>query len=72
MDPQLTSDGQPYAPLRYQELVKQRYIISNRCNTSYIEVGEMTPTERNLILGYIQDEIRKENQIVKDTQKLGR
>lgn len=64
MDQQLTSDGKPYSPIRYKELVTERYYISKNTNISYMDTGQMTPVERRYILEYIQDEIKqlKENQ----------
>lgn len=58
----MTEDGKPYGPFRYKEIVKERYIISKRCNTSYTDVGDMTPREKNYLLEFIADEIQKEEE----------
>lgn len=56
MDPKLTKDGQPYGPYRYKEIVQERYFISKNINTSYNDIGKITPTEREYILKFIVDE----------------
>ena len=59
MDPQLTRDGKPFGPIRYEELVKERYLISKMINTSYRDTGKLTPLERKYIVKYIVDEWNK-------------
>ena len=56
MVPQLTSDGKPYGPARYKRLVEECYYISKNCNTSYLDVLQMTPLEKDYILSFIQKE----------------
>ena len=63
MDPQLTSSGKPYAPLRYKEIVNERYLITKYTHTSYLDIGSITPTERNYLLEMIKNDIDKENEI---------
>ena len=70
----MTSDGKPYGPIRYEELVKYRYIISKNCNTSYLDAGKLTPTERDYILGYLVDEAKRREEMRKkfeDNNKKG-
>ena len=62
MDPQKTRDGKPYGPIRYEELVKERYLISKIINTSYVDTGKLTPIERKYILNYIIEEFNKEKE----------
>lgn len=59
MDPQLTKDGKPYGPVRYEEIVKERYIISKSIHTSYNELGKITPTERRYIINYLLEESKQ-------------
>lgn len=68
MDPQKTRDGKPYGPARYEELVKERYVISSVTHTSYNEVGQMTPTERNYIIKYIIDERERQKEQLKEIE----
>ena len=53
MDPTLTNDGQPYGPTKYKELVRNNYLISKNCNTSYTDVLQLTPRERDYIIEFI-------------------
>lgn len=59
MDPPLTSDGKPYGPARYKDIVQERYLIAKSTNTSYIDTGKITPLEKKYILGFIKEEIDK-------------
>lgn len=65
MDPQLTKDGKPYGPCRYKELVKERYLISKAMNTSYNDIGKITPLERQYIIEFIIEERKKEEELLK-------
>ena len=63
LDPLLTSDGKPYAPTRYAEIVEERYLISKFIHTSYGDLSEVTPLERKYLLQYIKRDIERENEI---------
>lgn len=69
LDPQKTSDGRPYGPIRYEQLVKERYLISKIIHTSYIDTGKLTPTERNYILKYMVDEANQQKERMKEIQE---
>jgi len=56
----LTSDGKPYAPVRFREISKEKYLISKYCHTSYSDVDKISPTERGFLLEFIYEEIKKE------------
>lgn len=60
MDPILTSDGQPFGPVRYRDIAKERYLISKHTHTSYEESGKITPTEREYLLEFIWEDLKKE------------
>ena len=62
LDPTLTSDGKPFAPHRFKEITKERYLISKYCNTSYKDLDKVSPTERAYLLEFIYDELQKEQQ----------
>ena len=68
LDPQLTSDGKPYGPVRYQQIVKECYIVSKNSNTSYSDVLQMTPTEREAILSYISEEFKKTQDMIEQNR----
>lgn len=59
MDPQKTIDGKPYGPFRYKEIVRERYIISKHINTSYSDLGQITPIEREYLIEFITDDLMK-------------
>lgn len=63
LDPVLTSDELLYAPERFKQIVRERYEISKRINTSYNDLGKITPRERNLLLEFIKSDIEHENKI---------
>ena len=61
MDPQLTDDGKPYGPHRFKEIVRERYLISRESNTSYTDLGQITPAERGYLIEFIADDINAKN-----------
>lgn len=69
MDPQLTKEGKPYGPHRFKELVRERYLISKNINTSYNDIGRITPKEREYIIQFIADEIKRSKELI-DQQKM--
>lgn len=69
MDPQFTKDNKPYGPFRYKEIVKERYLISKTINTSYNEIGQITPTERRYILEFIAEEVQKSKEIIEERKR---
>ena len=68
----MTSDGKPYAPVRYAEIVEERYLISKFIHTSYGDLAHVTPLERKYLLEYIKRDIERENEVKRkalDNQK---
>ena len=63
LDPALDSEGNPYGPTRYRQIVKERFLISKHCNTSYNDVGEMTPTERIYLLQLISEDLERAKEL---------
>jgi hypothetical protein len=63
LDPQLTSDGKPYGPARFEQIVEECYAISTRIHTSYTELLKITPLERTYLLKFIQRDLERENEI---------
>lgn len=59
LDPQTTNNGELYAPIRYKELVKERWFIAKNSNIPYSDTENMTPTERNYIMEFIADEFQR-------------
>lgn len=64
LDPQLTKDGKPYGPFRYKEIVRERYLISKNMNTSYNEIGKITPLERRYIMEFLVDEVKQTKEAI--------
>lgn len=59
LDPQLTKDGKPWGPERYKSIVKERYLISKNLNTSYKDIGDITPLEREYLLQFIDEDLKR-------------
>lgn len=64
LDPQLTSDGKLYAPLRFEQIIEERYQISKHTHTSYADLGSITPVERRYLLEFIKRDLEHENEII--------
>ena len=69
LDPELNPDGTPFAPARFKNIVYERYFISSNCNTSYKDVGDMTPLERKYLTGFILEKLEKEQKALEDAKK---
>lgn len=69
MDPIFTSDGKPYAPQRFKEIVRERYLITKYCNTSYKDIDDITPLEREYLLEFIYDELQKEQKAYEEAKR---
>lgn len=69
LDPLLTNEGDPYGPYRYKELVKECFMISKNCNTSYNDVLNLTPREKNYLLEFIIDEAKRTQEIVEKNKE---
>ena len=62
----MTTDGRAYGPIRYKEIVKERYLVAKHCNTSYLDVGKITPVERKYLLEFIMDEAKKTKEYIEE------
>ena len=58
------SNGEPYGPHRYKQIIKEAYIIAKSTNTPYTEILDITPTERNELLNLILEENRKSEEAI--------
>lgn len=68
MDPPKTKDGRDYGPIRFKEIVKERYLIAKNCHTSYLDVGKITPVERRYLIEFITDEARKTKEFLEQEE----
>ena len=55
LDPQLSSDGTPYGPKRYKEIVKECWYVSDNLNTSYTDVLNLAYQDRIYLINYINE-----------------
>ena len=59
LDPEFTESGELYAPIRFNEIIKERYLICKHCNTSYSDTGLLSIKEKNELLKLVASEIQK-------------
>ena len=52
----------PYGPWKYKRIVEQCYLISHQINTSYTDILKISPREREYMLEFINEEIRKQKE----------
>ena len=74
-DQRFNEKGEPLTPLKYRSLVTERYVISSNINTSYEDVGKMTPTERHIILQMLKaraDKLKEDAEKRKQESATGR
>lgn len=57
LDPQQTSDGQPYAQKRIKELVKECWYICDNTSTSYTDVLDLSVQERIYLIECINGKL---------------
>lgn len=69
LDPQTDKNGKPYGPVRYKEIAKEKYIISKKTNTSYLEAGLLPAKEREFLLEFISDDLEKEYEAMQDAKR---
>ena len=55
LDPQTSSDGKPYGPKRYKEIIKECWYISDNLHTSYTDVLDLSFQERLYLIECIND-----------------
>ena len=66
MDPSSTEDGKPYGPWRFKEIAKMAYAISHQIHTSYHDVLQMTPRERDCLCELISGEMDRLRKSIDD------
>lgn len=70
MDPVLASDGKtPYAVVRFREIAHERYRLSKIMHTSYLELGKITPIERQYLIDFAIEDAKKEDEMVKEATR---
>lgn len=61
----MTNDGKPYGPFRYKEITKELWFISKNINTSYNDLKQITPREKEYLLEFITDEMKRTEEYIK-------
>jgi len=69
MDPQKTDDGKIWAREKFLTIINERHLISKRINTSYIDVGYMSPFERERIVDSIIEEDKNAKEALESLSK---
>ena len=69
LDPQTTSDGKPYGPERFREIVNERYFITKHTHTSYLDTGKITPTEKDILIQLINEDNKKRAEDLEKVRK---
>ena len=46
----------------YKQIVKECYIITKNTNTPYSDILEMTPTERELMIEFLSEDFKKQQE----------
>lgn len=64
LDQQTTADGKPFAPIRYKQIVKECYLLSKNINTPYTEILKITPTERLMMLNFLAEEAKQNQEYI--------
>ena len=65
----MTSDGQLYAPQRFKEITKEKYLISKHSHTSYTDLDKVSPTERAYLLEFIYNELKAEQDAIEEARR---
>ena len=66
LDPEKSKNGEPYGPFRFKEIIRELYLISKFTNTSYTDLQEITPAEKNHLLYIISEDKAQEDKIQKE------
>ena len=73
LDPQSIKDKdgkiKPYGPIRFKQIVQERYLISKNINTSYNDTGKITPTERRYLLEFMAEEAEKTKKYIEEKRQ---
>lgn len=65
-----TDKGQtlPYGVVRFEEIIQECYIISKNIHTSYTDLLDITPREKNMMLELLNNEAKRQQELY-DKQK---
>lgn len=60
----LIVDDPTYRSVAMQNLIQEKYQISKRLHTSFLELDEITPTERKALLKLIINDLEEQKRIL--------
>ncbi len=65
-----TDKGQtlPFGVVRFEEIIQECYIISKNIHTSYTDLLDITPREKNMMLELLNNEAKRQQELY-DKQK---
>lgn len=69
LDPLLSSTFKEYSEKRLKDLIRGRYLISRFTHTSYLDVGYISPLERDYILEFITEEKEEEQKKIEESKQ---
>ena len=52
----------PYGLWRFNQIVNELYFISSNINTSYTDLLDITPKEKNLLINFINEKNKAEKE----------
>lgn len=68
LDPEYDVDGNLYAPIHLRELMKDKYMICQNMNISYLECGKLTSTERETIKQFIFEDLQAKQKAIEESR----
>ena len=52
-----------------KNLTKEKYVISKKLHTSYLDLDEITPIERKMILKFITEDLQEQSEAMERARK---
>ncbi len=59
----MIDSDQPYGPMRYKDIARERYMISKHTHTSYSDTLQITPLERRYLLEFITEDLQRQKEM---------
>lgn len=59
----------PYGLFRYKQIIQECYLISKNINTSYLDLMDITPNEKNMMLELLKDEAKRNEEYLEKYKK---
>ena len=58
-----------YKSVVMENLTREKYIVSKKTHTSYIDLDEITPIERKMILKFITEDLKEQSEAMERAKK---